>query len=286
MFKFFKMVWQVTAATLCLFACTTMVLVLLIVPMAVIGSGDRCGVVAGTEISVAGYGDRPAYLQTSVDPTAPLVVMLHGKNGCVGAMQRQSHLGDHHDVSVLWLSGHNTPSGRQWDAWNGRVGSSTRSYLRAVVAATGLRPRSTVVAGISMGAFTAMWLGCNMPDLFDGAFVVAGVTNTRCPHAGTSLMMVVGARDSSIGGGSAADRGLSMWASRVVSCGAIVKSTVPNRVLLTLSGCPARVIVKAAVLSGVGHEWPEYFWFDTDAELIRFAFQIAPIPVLYPVRFV
>jgi len=264
-----------------------MVLLLVVAPFLFghrVDAGSSCLTVQGVVLNVPGFGDRPTFLQVAADPTAPLVVMLHGKNGCVGAMQRQSHLGDRHDVSVLWVSGHSTTSGRQWDAWNGRVGLSTRAYLRAAVTATGLQPRSTVVAGISMGAFTAMWLGCNIPDLFDGAFVVAGVTNTKCPHANTSLFMVVGARDSSIGGGSAADRGLSMWGSRVVSCGAVVKSTAPNRLLLTLSGCPARVIVKAAVLSGVGHEWPEYTWFDTDAELVKFAFQIAPVG--YVMRFV
>ena len=44
--------------------------------------------------------------------------------------------------------------------------------------------------------------------------------------------------------------------------------------------------MKAFVLDGVGHEWPLYSWFDTDRELVRFAFQIAPFPVHYVVRFV
>ena len=153
-------------------------------------AGDRCSVVAGTEINVPGHSDRPAYLQPSKDSTAPLVVMLHGRNGCVGSFQERTRLDDsQQSVSVLWVSGHQTSAGRQWDAWNGRTGSDTREYLRAAVEATHLRPRNTVAAGVSMGAFSSMWLACNMPDLFDGAFAVAGVTNSPCPHAGTSLMM-------------------------------------------------------------------------------------------------
>lgn len=210
-------------------------------------------------------------LQLAADPAAPLLVVFHGKNGCIGAVQGQSTLDtDQRGVSVLWLTG----EGGVWDGWYSGADRTYAYVLEALEAVheAGGSPSTVVAVGISMGAVMAMWAACTLPE-FDAAVTIAGTARlSKCAHRGLSLLVIGGASDGSTNppGAEMPPALAARWRALSVTCGdpAVLDRGQVHEVV---SGCANGALIREVTVSGVGHVWPFVPGWDTDAEIVRFA---------------
>jgi polyhydroxybutyrate depolymerase len=245
-------------------------------------AADTGGLAVGELLPVAGHDDRPTFLQPATDPTAPLVVVFHGQNGCIENVQSRSDLdviAAPAGVAVLWLSGQPLPT-RSWNT-NGSCcepastnGVQDMPYVEAAIQSalsTGLSPRRTLSAGVSNGGGMAISVACRRPDLFDAAVSVAGWAPIACDGLPLSLLVFGGSADESLGS-ARASQVASMWVSDVVSCpGAPVEESEGIRSTSTWTGCSEGTTVRLARLQGVPHVWPKFADYDMDDDIVLFA---------------
>ena len=234
----------------------------------------------GDRLAVAGHDDRPTLLQTSFDPTGPLIVVFHGQNGCIEKVQGQTDLEEiatDWGVNVLWLSGAPVPT-RSWNT-NGRCcePASTRGvddlpYVEAAVAAaidTGLDPSRIVALGKSNGAGMAVTAGCRRPMLFDVVVSIAGWAPVGCDRADLSLFVEVGT-DDEVFEVSDSRAIVDRWLSDVVTCEQPPVEETRERARISTWTCGEQ-FVRFAVVEGMGHLWPTWSWFNADEEILRIA---------------
>lgn len=245
-------------------------------------SPDTGSLLVGAPVAVEGFDDRPTLVQAAADPTAPLVVVFHGQNGCIENVQSRSDLdvvAAGAGVSVLWLSGKPLPT-RSWNT-NGSCcepasshGVDDLAYVDAAVEAalvTGLTPRRILSAGVSNGGGMAISVACRRPGIFAGAVSVAGWAPVECEAAALSLLVFGGSADESLGA-VRATQVASMWRSSVVECpGEGVVDAVGIRTATTWSGCSGATTVRLVTLQGVPHVWPKFVDYDMDDDIILFA---------------
>ena len=226
----------------------------------------------GRQLTVAGYESRPSWVQVADDPSAPLLLMLHGLNGCVEHLQGLTAMdtADQRSVSLLWVSGVGQRT-RVWDGW-GTNGPATYSYLRAAIEAArvaGAVPRTVIVVGLSMGAVQAMMLGCAMPATFAGVVYVAGNDSYRCRvKVDVPLLAIGGAGDSSIGGTEGTHRVVGRWLDEAITC------TIAPASYVVGSWTYCEWMVAEIVVEGYGHGWPLPPVYDTDSAITAFAWAI------------
>lgn len=229
-------------------------------------SCDGVGMSLGTSLE--------SKLQLSSNPNAPLIVVFHGKNGCIGEVQQQSTLDtDQQGMSVLWLTGKNGV----WDGWYDGA-QVTYSYIEEALQATyatGASPATVVAVGISMGAVMAMWAACTLPD-FNGAVTIAGTGKlAKCAHKDLSLMVIGGSLDNSTTPPSSlmppalVDR----WCLLSATCGDPVTLNIDNGEL-TVIGCANGALIQQVVLYNAGHIWPLLPNWNTDIEISKFVKKI------------
>jgi poly(3-hydroxybutyrate) depolymerase len=214
----------------------------------------------GQELKIIGYENRPTYFEY-YSQTAPLIVMLHGMNGCIEDLQNQSQLYPV-GLNILWVSGQ-VSSGEQrvWIVSRKQVGyAQTFDYLRQSVdtaKASGITPSTVLAAGLSMGATSSIAAVCRLPEVFDGAVSVAGADNYPCGTVNRSLLVVGGKADYAQGSLTAkvvSER----WVQDSVTCSR--NPSVYNQGIVhtvTWTSCENDVIVRQVLLDGVGHIWPK-----------------------------
>jgi len=245
-------------------------------------AADTGDLAVGTPLVVAGFDDRPTLLQPAADPTAPLVVVFHGQNGCIENVQSRSDLdviAAPSGVAVLWLSGRAIPT-RSWNT-NGSCcdpastnGVQDMPYVEAAIDAArsaGLVPRRTLSAGVSNGGGMAISVACRRPDLFDAAVSVAGWAPIACDRLPLSLLVFGGSADESLGS-ARATQVATMWTTDVVSCpDPPTEETEGIRDTTTWSGCSDGTSVRLVRLDGVPHVWPKFADYDMDDDIVLFA---------------
>lgn len=245
-------------------------------------SADSGGLTVGDALTVEGHDDRPTLLQPAADPTAPLVVVFHGQNGCIENVQSRSDLdviAAPAGVAVLWLSGRPLPT-RSWNT-NGTCcepasnnGVQDMPYVEAAIGAAlaaGLEPRRTLSAGVSNGGGMAISVACRRPDLFDAAVSVAGWAPISCDRLPLSLLVFGGSADESLGS-ARATQVATMWTSDVVTCPEPpVEESSGIRDTTTWSGCSDGTSVRLVRLQGVPHVWPKFVDYDMDDDIVLFA---------------
>lgn len=256
--------------------------------------GSCHGAAVGTPLAVAGHSDRPTRLQLAASPTAPLIVMFHGKDSCLEYLQNlQTTLdttGTAMGVSILWVSG--TPStpgsaARTWDGW-GPGRADTYSYLRAAVAAARAagvaRTAKVIAAGISMGGGMALWAQCTLPDVFSGVVSIAGWSGVPCGRINRSLLVIGGTGDSSSGANTPSIVS-TRWLANSATCPHAAKASsagAGKMAAATWANCENHAVVRIVVLHGVGHVWPVppvTPYYNADRDIVRFAYAIAAAPV-------
>jgi pimeloyl-ACP methyl ester carboxylesterase len=247
---------------------------------------DCPGTPVGTPITVPGFEDRPTTLQIS-DLNAPLVVMMHGMNGCIAAFQSQSSLdtvGPLHGINVLWVSGTKLSASakRIWVAY--REGSAeTYEYLaKAVLVARyyGITSNTVIAAGISMGGSMALAATCKMPDVFMGAVSVVGASNIPCYRIDRSLLVVGGTADTAQGTDmpiKVAER----WVQESLECpNPPVDSSISilNSLTWTCDPTPGTpqdsTITRMVLITHMGHMWPLFYFYNADLAIISFAYKV------------
>ena len=245
-------------------------------------SADSGGLAVGDALAVEGHDDRPTLLQPAADPTAPLVVVFHGQNGCIENVQSRSDLdviAAPAGVAVLWLSGRPLPT-RSWNT-NGSCcepasdnGVQDMPYVEAAIeaaVATGLQPRRTLSAGVSNGGGMAISVACRRPDLFDAAVSVAGWAPVPCDRLPLSLLVFGGSADESLGS-VRATQVATMWTTDVVSCPEPPAEEEQGiRDTVTWVGCSDGTTVRLVRLQGVPHVWPKFAEYDMDDDIVLFA---------------
>lgn len=213
----------------------------------------------GIKIDIPGYEDRPTYFEYD-SPTAPLIVMLHGMNGCVADLQHQSQLLPN-GTNILWVSGQIVNGNQRiWVVSRFKNGYyQTFDYLTKsvdYVLTHAIKPRIIAAAGLSMGATSSIAAVCKLPDIFDAAISIAGSSNYPCGKVNRSLMVVGGKKDYSQDPLTAkiiADR----WIDKSVECQNDYNSVDNGSIhIRTWSQCSSGQVVREVLLDDTGHEWP------------------------------
>lgn len=237
--------------------------------------------VIGERLQVKGYATRPTVLQRATDADAPLVVMLHGANGCIEKLQSQTDIEEiagAWGVSLLWVSGAQL-GGRWWNV-NGRCCGKASdaniddySYVRAAlksVRSLGLNPKRIVVVGKSNGGGMAVGIGCALRREVDVVVSVSGFKGSSCRGSGVSLMAIGGTDDKQLGA-IEATKIAAFWRNGPLSC--VAKPTRESRKTASISTwrCKDGRFVRLVVLKGMEHLWPTYSHFSADEEVLRIA---------------
>ncbi len=239
-------------------------------------------------------GARPATLRVpaAYDHTTgtplPLVLVLHGY-GASGALQAAyfglDRLAEEEGFFLLAPDGTPSDGGRFWnatDACCNFVGSDVddvaylSSLVEEVVAEYDVDPRRIFVIGHSNGGFMSHRLACERPDLFAGAFSLAGAQwsdQARCkPTSRISVVQAHGTNDATIlfeggavglGGYPSALETISDWTT-LNGCTGTLSATGPSVDLdasvdgdettqRTVGGCPTGIAVELWEMKGSGH---------------------------------
>lgn len=267
---------------------------------AVTGCG---GAIRGTALSVPGFGDRPTRLELAPDPSAPLLVMFHGMNGCIQYLQRQSGLtvtSGNEPVSLLWMSGVPSAPGatsRNWDYWSSWSASqSMYEYIHRSIATardSGVTTNTVIAVGISQGGFMVQRAICGTAKLaggatYDGAVEFQGIVSVVGPDEFTcrrrtnrSLMVVETTGDGPVkaGGAAGAKKAYNLrdrWLSSQTTCPSSVAApdakVSQGRLLSNMwVNCSATSMVRMVVVKGLGHTWPRTNEYDMNVDIARFA---------------
>jgi len=246
--------------------------------------------IRGTRLRLPAYLDRPTVLQMGGPPTAPLVVVFHGRNSCIEMIQSQTDLAllaPVHAVNVLWLSGKPTPT-RAWNADDviepavppvspPRSPPYVDDYpyiaaaLDAAQAVGSLRPSSVISTGMSNGGGMSIAAACHFPQRFTSIVAVAGWVPFHCPRMNMSLVTVGGTEDPELGAVKAASNADEWRSGVMVGCQpspAVVRYVTST---ITTWTCSNGRYVKLVQLINVPHVWPTYDFYDADAEVLRVA---------------
>lgn len=239
------------------------------------------GKVAGERLRVKGYETRPTVLQRAATTESPLVVMLHGANGCIEKLQSQTdieELATAWGVSLLWVSGAQL-GGRWWNV-NGRCcGKSADgqvddyAYIRAAlksVRSMGLNPRRVVVVGKSNGGGMAVGVGCALRGEVDVVVSASGFKGSSCRGTGVSLMAIGGTEDKKLGAVEAT-KIANFWRNGPLSCSPKPKRELRKTAAISTWKCKDGRFVRLAVIKGMEHLWPTYSHFSADEEVLRIA---------------
>ena len=244
--------------------------------------------VVGERLSVPRYPKRPTVLQRAEAPDAPLVVMLHGANGCIEKLQSQTdieEIGTAWGVSLLWLSGEQL-NGRWWNV-NGRCCGNAAAqkvndyaYIRAAlktVRGLGLSPRRVVVVGKSNGGGMAVGVGCVLRKEVDVVVSASGFKGVGCSKRGASLVAIGGTKDLKLGAIEATNIA-NHWRNRPLSCSK--KSTREQRKTATITTwrCKNGKFVRLITIRGMDHYWPTWSHMSADEEVLRIARGEIPTP--------
>lgn len=237
--------------------------------------------VRGERIKVPGYPKRPTVLQRAAEPTAPLVVMLHGANGCIEKLQSQTdieELATAWGVSLLWLSGEQL-GGRWWNV-NGHCcgkaadqNTDDYAYVRASLAAVrklGLTPPRVVVVGKSNGGGMAVGVGCRLRDDVDVVVSASGFKGTSCRNTGVSLVAIGGTKDLKLGAKQATTIA-DYWRTTALRCTRPPEVVLRRTARISTWRCSGGSFVRLVTISGMEHLWPTYSFFSADEEVLRIA---------------
>ena len=233
---------------------------------------DLCTSRVGASITVTGYETRPTVLQRSTTNTAPLLVMLHGMNGCIGQFQDATTLDEQVDTHVLWVTGGvGTGQRRSWD-----ISTQTDdTYIAsAVVTAvkSGISPSTTTLVGISNGAGMAVIALCRAPEIFSAAVSVASWQpgNLTCSDVNRSLFVATGTADLFAGVDINKKLG-EMWRASATSCSGQPSTRIAASVTdLTWKSCSSGSTVRQVWVRGAGHGWLNINGFTVDDEIVLF----------------
>ena len=237
--------------------------------------------VVGERVKVPRYPNRPTVLQRADVSDAPLVVMLHGANGCIEKMQSQTDIEEiatAWGVSLLWLSGEQL-GGRWWNV-NGRCcGKAAEqkindyAYIRSAlktVRKQGLSPQRIVVVGKSNGGGMAVGVGCALRKEVDVVVSASGFKGSGCSRAGASLVAIGGTKDAKLGAVEATNIA-NHWRSGPMKCAK--KSTREKRKTATITTwkCKNGKFVRLITIQGMDHYWPTWAHMSADEEVLRIA---------------
>lgn len=237
--------------------------------------------VVGERLKVPRYPNRPTVLQRAEAIDAPLVVMLHGANGCIEKLQSQTdieEIGTAWGVSLLWLSGEQL-GGRWWNV-NGRCCGNAAAqkvndyaYIRAAlktVRGLGLSPQRVVVVGKSNGGGMAVGVGCALRKEVDVVVSASGFKGSGCAKAGSSLMAIGGTKDLKLGATEATNIA-NHWRSGPLACSK--KPTRERRKTATITTwrCKNGKFVRLVTIQGMDHYWPTWSHMSADEEVLRIA---------------
>lgn len=239
--------------------------------------------IVGLPMTVAGFEDRPTYLQDGAGTDAPLVVLFHGQNGCVANLQSRTDLdsiANGRGVNLLWVSGAPLPT-RSWRV-NNRCcepasdnGANDLGYVDAAldeVEARGLRPTRIVSAGVSNGAGMALTVACLRSDRFDAAVSVAGWLPVTCRTKRPVSLLAFGGTKDEVFPASMPKNIAGRWRQSATEC-----PDAPERIkdslrqITTWRQCRDNTIVRLVSLPDVPHVWPKYTFYDMDEEIITMA---------------
>jgi poly(3-hydroxybutyrate) depolymerase len=237
--------------------------------------------VRGERLTVRGHPGRPTVLQRAEAVDAPLVVMLHGANGCIEKLQSQTdieEIGPAWGVSLLWLSGKQL-GGRWWNV-NGRccgkasdAGVDDYAYVRAAlrtVRKLGLNPRRVVVVGKSNGGGMAVGVGCLLWREVDVVVSASGFKGSSCRNTGVSLVALGGTADAKLGAVEAG-RITTFWRNGPLSCSGRSRTERRGTAVIETWKCRDGRFVRLVVLRGMDHFWPTWSYFSADEEVLRIA---------------
>ena len=237
--------------------------------------------VAGERLQVEGYKTRPTVLQRAAHTDAPLVVMIHGANGCIEKLQSQTDIEEiatAWGVSLLWVSGAQL-GGRWWNV-NGRccgkaadANTDDYAYIRAAlksVRSLGLNPRRIVVVGKSNGGGMAVGVGCALQGEVDVVVSASGFKGSSCRGTGVSLMAIGGTEDKKLGAAEAT-KIATFWRNGPLSCSPKPKRELRKTAAISTWRCQDGRFVRLVVLKGMEHLWPTYSYFSADEEVLRIA---------------
>jgi polyhydroxybutyrate depolymerase len=237
--------------------------------------------VVGERLKVPRYPNRPTVLQQAAATDAPLVVMIHGANGCIEKMQSQTDIEEiatAWGVSLLWLSGEQL-GGRWWNV-NGRCcGKAAEQkvndykYIRAAlktVRQKGLNPSRIVVVGKSNGGGMAVGVGCALRNEVDVVVSASGFKGSGCAKSNVSLVAIGGTKDLKLGAVEATNIA-NHWRTGPLRCSS--KSTRERRKTATITTwkCRNGKFVRLVVIQGMDHYWPTWSHFSADEEVLRIA---------------
>lgn len=244
-------------------------------------SGDST--IVGLPLSIAGFEDRPTYLQDGAGPDAPLVVLFHGQNGCVANLQSRTDLdsiANARGVNLLWLSGAPLPT-RSWRVNNhccepaSHKGADDLGYVDAAldeIEARGLHPTRIVSAGVSNGAGMALTVACLRSSRFDAAVSVAGWLPVTCRTKRPVSLLAFGGTKDEVFPASMPKNIAGRWRRSATEC-----PDAPERIkdelrqITTWRQCRNNTVVRLVSLPDVPHVWPKYTFYDMDEEIITMA---------------
>jgi polyhydroxybutyrate depolymerase len=216
-----------------------------------------------------------AYVPSTVDSVAPLVLMLHGGFG-TGAQAEQSYGWDARADRGRFVVVYPDGIDRAWNVGGGCCGSPGASgvddiaFLRAVVAevsrARRIDPARVYATGISNGGLMAYRLACDT-DLFAAVGPDAATLLGDCPSpARTSVIHIHGTADQNIRYDGAPGQGyaridgppipelVARW--RAVDGCAAAEVTTAGPVTTSVAACPDGRAVELVTIEGAGHQWP------------------------------
>jgi len=237
--------------------------------------------VVGERLRVKGYETRPTVLQRATSADAPLVVMLHGANGCIEKLQSQTDIEEiavAWGVSLLWASGAQL-GGRWWNVNDRCCGKAADAdiddyaYIRAAlkyVRSLGLNPRRVVVVGKSNGGGMAVGVGCALRSEVDVVVSASGFKGSSCRETGVSLMAIGGTEDKKLGAVEAT-KIATFWRHGPLSCSSKPKREQRKTAEISTWRCKNGRFVRLVVLKGMEHLWPTYSYFSADEEVLRIA---------------
>jgi polyhydroxybutyrate depolymerase len=237
--------------------------------------------VRGERLTVKNHPGRPTVLQRAAALDAPLVVMLHGANGCIEKLQSQTdieEIGTAWGVSMLWLSG--APLHGRWWNVNGRCCGNAAAnkvndyaYIRAALKAVrsmGLTPKRVVVVGKSNGGGMAVGVGCVLHDVVDVVVSASGFKGSNCTNTGVSLVAIGGTKDKALGAAEAR-KITTFWRNGPLRCNNRAVTERHQTADVSTWSCAKGRFVRLIVVRGMDHFWPTWEFMSADEEVLRIA---------------